>query len=87
MMIREYDDVRGEHYNVYECDWTGDTVDYDDLYWYREDEVSIYALKDFFAEEGEKRNLENYYDPEMEMDINEEDLDKHIDKYYDRVYE
>ena len=87
MKVREYDDVRGAYYCTYKCDWTGDTCNYDDLYWYGDAEVSIYTLRDFFSEEGEKRNLENYYDPEMEMDINEEDLDNHIEKYYERVYD
>lgn len=86
LKIREYDDVREEHYNTYECDWTRETCNYDELYWYGRDEVSIQSLKDFFYKEGIKRGNDQYYDPEMEMYIDEGDLDKHINTYYCRVY-
>lgn len=88
MMIREYDDVKNEYYEVYKCDWTREVVDYDELISYRRQEVALDSLRAFFAKEAEKRGCEDcYYDPEMVMYINEEDLDKYIYQFYERAYD
>ena len=88
MKIREYDDVRNEYYEVYKCDLTGEVVDYDELISYCGQEVAVDSLKTFFAEEAEKRGYEDYYyDPEMHMKCNEEEIDEYIDKFYERAYD
>lgn len=87
MVIREYDDVKNEYYEVYKCDWTREVVDYDELILYCGQEVALDSLKTFFAEESEKRGCEDYYyDPEMLMFIKEEDLDVYINRFYERAY-
>lgn len=87
MMYTEFDDVKNEKYNVYECDWTKEVVDYDDLYIYDNAEVSIQALETYFYEQGEEIESELAYDPIMQEFLEEDDIRKHIYKYYDRAYE
>lgn len=87
MMYKEYDDVKGQEYEIYECDWSNKIVDYDDLYIYDGDEVSIQAIENYFYEQGEEMESELAYDPIMQEFLEGNDIRKHIDKYYDRVYE
>ena len=88
MMIKEYDDVKNEYYEVFKCDLTGEVVDYDELISYCGQEIAFDSLKNFFAEEAEKRGYGDcYYDPEMHMRCDEEEVDEYISKFYERSYD
>ncbi len=87
MKYIEFDDVKNEKYEIYECDWSGEVVDYDELYDYGKDEVSIQALTKFFYEEGEKRGSELCYDPNMQMFMEEDQVEDHVYKFYEKSYQ